>query len=460
MSNRNYVILGASAAGINAIKTLKNLDKESNITLISKDSKIYSRCMLHHVISGHRSVESINFIEDNFIEENNINWLKNKTVNTIDTENKIVKIDNEDISYDKLLIATGASAFIPPIKNIKEGNHIYPLRNIEDVFDIKEKIKTSKKVAIIGAGLIGIDALTALMEIKDLEVSLIYPNDFILDRQLDEYSAKVYEDKFTELGAKLYPSLPVNQILLDENNDVKGVELGDNTVVECDMIIVSTGVKPNTDFIDNTDIENNRGIVINDKCETNIELGDNTVVECDMIIVSTGVKPNTDFIDNTDIENNRGIVINDKCETNIKDVYAAGDVVGKNAIWPLAVKQGVVAAYNMAGLDKILDDDFTFKNSMNFVGIPTVSLGIVIPPDESYDVITRCDKDGYRKIIIKDNIITGFLAQGDISYTGPMTYLIRHKIEIKNLKDRVFEIGYADFFSMKENGEFEYDLKN
>ena len=68
MSNRNYVILGASAAGINAIKTLKNLDKESNITLISKDSKIYSRFMLHHVISGHRSVESINFIEDNFIE--------------------------------------------------------------------------------------------------------------------------------------------------------------------------------------------------------------------------------------------------------------------------------------------------------------------------------------------------------------------------------------------------------
>ncbi len=413
MSNRNYVILGASAAGINAIKTLKNLDKESNITLISKDGNIYSRCMLHHVISGHRSVESINFVEDNFIEENNINWLKNKTVNTIDTENKIVKIDNEDISYDKLLIATGASAFIPPIKNIKEGNHIYPLRNIEDVFDIKEKIKSSKKVAIIGAGLIGIDALTALMEFKDLEVSLIYPNDFILDRQLDEYSAKVYEDKFTELGAKLYPSLPVNQILLDENNDVKGVELGDKTVVECDMIIVSTGVKPNTDFIDNTDIENNRGIVINDKCET-----------------------------------------------NIKDVYAAGDVVGKNAIWPLAVKQGIVAAYNMAGIDKILDDDFTFKNSMNFVGIPTVSLGIVIPPDESYDVITRCDKDGYRKIIIKDNIITGFLAQGDISYTGPMTYLIRHKIEIKNLKDRVFEIGYADFFSMKENGEFEYDLKN
>ncbi len=413
MPNKNYVILGASASGINAIKTLRDLDKEANITLISKDDKIYSRCMLHHVISGHRSVESINFVEENFIGENNINWLKSKTVNSIDTENKIVRLDNQDISYDKLLIATGASAFIPPIKNIKQGNHIYPLRNIEDVFDIKEKIKTSKKVAIIGAGLIGIDALTALMEFEDLEVSLIYPNDFILDRQLDEYSAKVYEDKFTELGAKLYPSLPVNQIVLDENNDVKGVELGDKTVVECDMLIVSTGVKPNTDFIDNTDIENNRGIVISNKCET-----------------------------------------------NIKDVYAAGDVVGKNAIWPLAVKQGIVAAYNMVGVEKILDDNFTFKNSMNFIGIPTVSLGIVIPPDDTYDVITRCDKYGYKKFVIKDNIITGFLAQGDISYTGPITYLIKHNVEIKNLKDRVFDIGYADFFSMKENGEFEYDLKN
>ena len=64
---------------------------------------------------------------------------------------------------------------------------------------------------------------------RNLEVSLIYPNDLYLDIQLDEYSAKVYEDKFIELGAKLYPSLPVNQIVLDENKNVKGVELGDKS---------------------------------------------------------------------------------------------------------------------------------------------------------------------------------------------------------------------------------------
>ena len=186
-NKKDYVILGASAAGINAAKTLRDLDSDSNITVISKDEKVYSRCMLHHVISNHRTVEEINFVEDNFMENNNIYWIKNKSVKSIDTNNKKVVIEGQELDYDKLLIATGASAFIPPIRNIKEGNYIYPLRNIDDVYEIKEKAKISKKVAIIGAGLIGIDALTGLMEYKNLEVSLIYPSDYILDKQLDEY---------------------------------------------------------------------------------------------------------------------------------------------------------------------------------------------------------------------------------------------------------------------------------
>lgn len=410
-NKKDYVILGASAAGINAAKTLRDLDLDSNITVISKDENVYSRCMLHHVISNHRTVEEINFVEDNFMENNNIYWIKNKSVKSIDTKNKKVVIEGQELDYDKLLIATGASAFIPPIRNIKEGNYIYPLRNIDDVYEIKEKAKISKKVAIIGAGLIGIDALTGLMEYKNLEVSLIYPSDYILDKQLDEYSAKVYENKFIENGANLYSGQPVNEIILDKENNVSGVQLGNGTVVECDLLVVSTGVTPNIDFIKETNIENNRGIVINDKCETTVD-----------------------------------------------DVYAAGDVVGKNAIWPLAVKQGIVAAHNMAGSERNIEDDFTFKNSMNFMGIPTVSLGIVNPDGDDYDTITRCDNDGYKKFIYKDDRIYGLIAQGDISYIGALTQIIKNKVEIPDLKNRIFDIGYADFFSMKENGEFEYSI--
>ena len=230
-NKKNYLILGASAAGINAAKTLRDLDLDSNITIISKDEKVYSRCMLHHVISNHRTVEEINFVEDNFMENNNIYWIKNKSIKSIDTKKKKVVIEGQEIGYDKLLIATGASSFIPPIKNIKEGNYIYTLRNIDDVYKIKEKAKISKKAAIIGAGLIGIDALTGLMEYESLELSLIYPSNYILDRQLDEYSAKVYESKFIEKGVSLYSGQSVNEIILDEENNVSGVQLGNGTVV-------------------------------------------------------------------------------------------------------------------------------------------------------------------------------------------------------------------------------------
>lgn len=407
----DYVVLGSSASGINAAQTLRELDSDASILIISKDEKIYSRCMLHHVISNHKTVEKINFVEENFDIENNIAWIKGVSIKELDTDNKLVKFEERSVKYNKLLIATGASAFIPPIKNLREANFVYPLRNIEDVYKIKERIKHHKKVSIIGAGLVGIDALVGLLEYNDIEVALINNAEFILNRQLDLYSAKVYENKFIEKGAKIYNDASIEKIAVNDDNDVVGLQLEDKTFIECDMIIVATGVSPNAEFIDMS-------------------------------------KLNYD----------RGIVINDRCETNIKDVYAAGDVVGKNAIWPLAVKQGITAAYNMVGIEKEIGDSFSLKNSMNFMGIPTVSLGIVEPIDNTYKVVLRKDEKEYKKFIYKDDVIYGMIAQGDISYAGSIAYLIKNKVKIPNLENNIFDIGYGEFLELKDNGEFCYSM--
>lgn len=408
----NYVVLGASAAGINAIKVLRELDEKANITLISKDEHIYSRCMLHHIISEHRTLDSLNFVETKFDEKYNISWKKSCTVNNIDIENKEVSIleTGEKVKYDKLLIATGASSAMPPIKNLKKAKHVYGLRNIEDAYETKEKAKDCKKIAILGAGLVGIDALIGLLEYKNLDISVIYREPFILNRQLDEYSASVYENKFKELGVKFFKGASVNEICMDNNENIIGVVLDDENYIECDMAIVATGVIPNAEFI------------------------------------------NKEFI-NYD----RGIIIDDNCKTTAKDIFAAGDVVGKNAIWPLAVKQGIIAAYNMAGREEKIDDSFVYRNTMNFLGIPTVSLGIV-DMEEDCIVNVRKDETGYKKFIIKDNVIKGVIVQGDISYVGALTHLIKNNIEIPDLEKRIFEIGYADFFSVKGNGEFCYNI--
>ncbi|GAA0092743.1 FAD-dependent oxidoreductase [Paraclostridium bifermentans] len=408
----NYVVLGASAAGINAIKVLRELDEKANITLISKDEHIYSRCMLHHIISEHRTLDSLNFVETKFDEKYNISWKKSCTVNNIDIENKEVSIleTGEKVKYDKLLIATGASSAMPPIKNLKKAKHVYGLRNIEDACEIKEKAKDCKKIAILGAGLVGIDALIGLLEYKNLDISVIYREPFILNRQLDEYSASVYENKFKELGVKFFKGASVNEICMDNNENIIGVVLDDETYIECDMAIVATGVIPNAEFI------------------------------------------NKEFI-----SYDRGIIIDENCKTTAKDIFAAGDVVGKNAIWPLAVKQGIVAAYNMVGREEKIDDSFVYRNTMNFLGIPTVSLGIV-DMEEDCIVNVRKDETGYKKFIIKDNVIKGVIVQGDISYVGALTHLIKNNIEIPDLEKRIFEIGYADFFSVKGNGEFCYNI--
>ncbi|MDM8127315.1 FAD-dependent oxidoreductase [Paraclostridium benzoelyticum] len=408
----NYVVLGASAAGINAIKVLRELDEKANITLISKDEHIYSRCMLHHIISEHRTLDSLNFVETKFDEKYNISWKNSCTVNNIDIENKEVYIleTGEKVKYDKLLIATGASSAMPPIKNLKKAKHVYGLRNIEDAYEIKEKAKKCKKIAILGAGLVGIDALIGLLEYKNLDISVIYREPFILNRQLDEYAASVYENKFKELGVKFFKGASVNEICMDNNENIIGVVLDDETYIECDMAIVATGVIPNAEFI------------------------------------------NKDFI-----SYDRGIIIDENCKTTAKYIFAAGDVVGKNAIWPLAVKQGIVAAYNMAGREEKIDDSFVYRNTMNFLGIPTISLGIV-DMEEDCIVNVRKDETGYKKFIIKDNVIKGVIVQGDISYVGALTHLIKNNIEIPDLEKRIFEIGYADFFSVKGNGEFCYNI--
>ena len=410
---KTYVIVGASIAGITAVKTIRELDKSAKIIVVSKDEKIYSRCMLHHVISGHRTIDGINFVDEDFIKKQDATWIKKATLKSIDPDNKKIKYEKdnkgEELAYDKLLITAGANAFIPPIKNLRDAKNVYPLRNIEDAVMIREKAKYSKRIVIMGAGLVGMDALAGLVELDNVgTLTLIASEDRILDKQLDIRAAKVYEDKFEQKGVKILKNCMASEVFLDEDGNIKGI-----------------GIK------------------------------NGEIIPCDLLIVSTGVRSNIEIVKGSGIETEKGIKINEKCETNKQDIYAAGDITG-TGIWPLATKQAQVAATNMAGKKATIDDTFEFKNTMNFMGIPTVSIGFITPADDTYDVFTYTDGENYKKAVIKDNVLTGFIAQGDISYVGVYTQLIKDKIKVENLKERVFDLGYSDFFKIKEDGQFEW----
>jgi len=366
-----YLILGASASGVNCAKTIRELDPYGEITMVSKDKYIYSRCMLHHIIGEKRNIKELNFVDEEFPEAYKINWIKNRRVDKLDTYIREVTLDNKEIlGYDKLLIATGSSSFMPQVKNLKEGKEVFGLRNIEDAIKITEEVKKASNAVVLGGGLVGIDAVIGLLE-HDVRISLVEMSDRILPMQLDKKSAARYEELFEKEGVNVYTRARAEEVLLDKDNKVKGLRLSGGKCIDCEMIVVAAGVRSNVDFI----------------------------------------------IDDT-IKIDKGIVINNRCETNIKDIYAAGDVTGKSPIWPLAVKQGIVAAYNMTGIEKKLDDSFSLRNSMNFLGLQTVSLGLIEAPDESYSISIEEHGDSYKKIIHKDGTIFGAILQGNISYCG------------------------------------------
>ncbi|MDK0863433.1 FAD-dependent oxidoreductase [Clostridium perfringens] len=405
-----YIVVGASAAGISGAKTLRELDKDAEIILVSKDENVYSRCILHHYISGHRDIEALDFTDRDFFEKYNIEWKKGLEVKSIDDREHVIGLSNgESLKYDKILLATGASAFIPPVENLRKAKNVVGLRNLEDAIKIKEEAEKVKNVVVLGAGLVGIDAIAGLVG-KNLNVTLVEMGDRVLPIQLDKYASSKYEKRFEDAGVKLKLGVRAEKVLIDENKNPKA-------------LLINTGEE----------------------------------IPCELIIVATGVRSNVAFLKDSSIETDRfGLIINEKGETNARDVYGAGDITGRNPIWPTAVKEGIIAANNMVGNEIFMEDFFGSKNTMNFLGLTTMSLGVVNIPDDSYTEEIDISGENYKKIIHKDGKIYGAIIQGDLSYAGVLTQLIKEKIHVSKVKKPLFEIDYADFFNIKENLEYTY----
>lgn len=414
-----YVVIGASAAGINGAENLRRLDKEGKITLISKDEKIYSRCILHHYISGSKSVEKLNFAGEDFFEKDNIKWIKGQEVVGLKEEKKVVILeDGREIGYDKLLIASGSKPFIPPIENLRGKSNVKGLKTLDDCEDIIRLAKEAKNIAVIGAGLIGLDAVTGLLHSEDnnSNISLIETLDRLLPTQLDKKSSYSYERELTKEGVSLYLNAMVESAVVDSSDKVVSLKLKDKREIQVDLVVVATGIRSNIEFLEGTSLKLSR---------------------C-------------------------GLEFNEKGETNVENIYGAGDVSGVATIWPVAVKEGIIATTNMTGRERVMDDFFTSKATMNFFGIPTLSLGDSAREkeemeEERYTVDILMDNEGnYKKIVHKEGVIYGAIIQGDLSYAGILTQLIRAKINISKIRKPIFNIDYSDFFNINEKLEFEY----
>ena len=405
-----YVVIGSSAAGVNGAKELRKIDPSAEIILISKDRDIYSRCILHHYLGGRRTKEQLCFVETDFADRYRIEWKKGRACTGLDRRKKTVILDNgEEESYHKLLIATGSHTFFPPVENLKEAGNVIGFRTVDDIEEMKAKADQMEHIVVMGAGLVGMDCVSGFLELGKRPVA-VEMGGWPLTKQLDERAADAYIRAMKERGVEQYYGTGIQKVLMDEKGNVSGVILSSGEELPCDYLVVTAGVRPNVEFLADTGIELSRF----------------------------------------------GLVYDETGKTNDDDIYGAGDVSGLRPIWPAAVKEGIVAAANMAGIHRKMTDFFASKSTMNFFGIPTMSLGKNQPEEE--DTVEISEGNGtYKKIIHRNGKIEGAILQGDLAYSGILQQLIAHRIDVSKVKKPVFDIDYSDFFHVKDNFEYYYD---
>ncbi|MDR7871629.1 MAG: FAD-dependent oxidoreductase [Tissierellaceae bacterium] len=362
-----YLIIGNGIAGLSAARELRRQDKESSITIISQEKyPTYYRMKLTEALCNDIQLEDLLVNNHKWYQDNNINLILGNTVTkVIPEESKVVLDELIEIAYDKLLIATGSSPFIPPISGINKKG-VFALRNFDDLNIIRSYVDDVDKVIVIGGGLLGIEAAWSL-KVLGKKVSIIEFAPYLLPRQLDR-----------ELGEMLAIKLSEQDINIHLPNSAEEI-LGKDSVL---------GIR--------------------------IQKGD--IIKADAVLISTGIVPNIDLVKASSVETNRGIIVDKNLKTNIDNIYAAGDVAEYNGLvlglWTTSNEQGRIAAANMLGENHEYSHPKPFS-SLRIGDINLFSAGNIL----DYDNIYECRDEKHniiKKIFIKDNRLVGAILFGDI----------------------------------------------
>ncbi len=387
-----YIIIGNGVAGTTAAANIRKVDHEGEITIVSDEAyPFYSRIRLIDYLAGETDEKGLVIYKDAWYEKNNIKLLLNTPVSEIDKDMKEIAVPSgQRLKYDKLLIATGGVSFIPPLPG-SDKKGIFTLRTIKDAGEIKNCVEQAKKVILIGGGILGIEVGNSLKKVG-CSVSIIEFFSRLLPRQMDREGAEILKAQMEKMGFTFYLGAKTKEIFGDDR--VLGVKLEDGTIIDCNMVIISAGVRPNT------------------------ELANKIGVKC-----------------------NKGLPVNDRMETEIQDIYAAGDLIEHRnlyyGIWPAAEKQGEVAGINMAGGSAGYEGT-TPSNALKIAGIDLIAAGD-IDADSKLESIIQKDKEKflYKKLVIKNNAIAGCILYGDISGWKKIKKAIDEKKDITSIKNNL-----------------------
>lgn len=382
----DFLIIGNGAAGFYAADSIRKRNKKCNITIISSEKSLtYYRPQLSDYLSTSIPDEEFYLSPEQWYTDNHISLILNSSVENINAENKKVYLsDGKDLSYDKLILANGSSNFMPPIPG-RDKQGVFTLKYLSDAEKIKEYMSKSKKVVVIGGGLLGLEAAWE-MKNYGLKVTVVEFVPRLLPRQLDDEGATLFKNSVDSSG--------VDVILGDSVEEI----LGDSTV-------------------------------------STVKLKSGKVIETDMVLFSIGIRPNKQLAEKIGIKTDKGIIVNDKMETSFKDIYACGDVCEYNGRvygnWPASVEMGKTAGANAAG-DEAYFTDFVSSVIFSAMNAELFSCGNISPDFKKLASEDPLNKS-YEKLFFNDNKLVGGILIGDTKKSGKIMVAIQKGKTIQDM---------------------------
>ena len=392
----HYLIVGASHAALSALHAIRLHDIEQEVTLVTRDDSLpYSPTVLPYVVSGRSDPGRVFLRDENYFTQHKVNYLRGAKVRKLKAgQNAVELADGSEISFDKLLLATGAAPLLPPIPGLA-GIKFHVLRTLADAMALRDALPRIKRALVLGGGLIGMHAAENLAK-GGVEVSVVELQPHVLSGYFDAEASSMIEKVFTANGVRLLTGVGVASLAAQGEG-----------------------------------------------CRAT--LADGSELEADLLLVATGVAPVTDFLAGSGIATERGVLVDEHMRTNVANIWAAGDVAQArgffthdriiNGILPDAVDQGRIAGMAMAEDpgSKIYAGGVPL-NTYSFFGQHAVSVGVHEGALEQAGVEVQQQVDAehkrYLKIVLKDRRLAGIFGVNAAFDPGIMWELILRAIDL------------------------------
>ncbi|WP_025917450.1 NADH-dependent phenylglyoxylate dehydrogenase subunit epsilon [Herminiimonas sp. CN] len=400
MQQTEYLIVGASHAALAAVQAIRMHDQTGSVTVVSKDDALpYSPTVLPYVVSGRSDPQNVFLRDDAYFSQHNVDYRKGAALAALHAgDNRVRLTSGAEISYQKLLLATGAAPQLPPVPGLDSIDY-HVLRSLDDAVRLQQALAGSRQAIVLGAGLVGMHAAENLAK-AGVQVTVVEMQPTVLAGYFDSAATAIIESVFAAKGVCLMMGNKV--VRLSPNPNGKGAQ---------------------------------------------VTLANGAELVADLLLVSTGVAPVIDFLTGTGVTTGRGILVDDTMRTTVDNIWAAGDVAQArgfydagakviNGILPDAVEQGKIAGMAMAG-DPALKHypGGVPLNTYSFFGQQAVSVGSQSEGEVALQEVDAA-RNSYLKIVMQDGRLTGIFGINVAFDPGVMWELILRRIDLTPLREK------------------------